>query len=353
MPWLRLRGAVYWCRFAISSDLAGREVPERWPRSLSGLVNPKTGRIKVEFTESLGQRTVAEAERAVVARKAWFDEAEQEAARFLSGQIEPLQEVTANELAALAEAVKSDILAGDEALRRHGLGLHIPRDAGLFIGESPPAPPFKAGDGLTEDDLGLMKHISEQKRAQLGRALAMARPDSDTLRRASEVAEKAGDLPQHRGAARVLPATVVPIPACMGHRLVSDWSGRDLSRSCRLGVCSGRGGGVREWRDQSARGTVTGAEGGQQLQALPHHARRPSRSVHPGHQTHRPSRAMTMRHGSAGTASRRRSGGTWSVQITGASKIRRGSSAVMLIANLYGLYWGAEKNLAGVNRRIS
>lgn len=118
MPWLRLRGTVYWCRFAISPDLAGREVPDRWPRSLAGLVNPQTGRFKVEFTESLGQRTKAEATRAVVARKAWFDEAEKEAARFLAGDVQPLPGVTAAEFAALAEAVKIDILAGDEALRR-------------------------------------------------------------------------------------------------------------------------------------------------------------------------------------------------------------------------------------------
>lgn len=192
MPWLRLRGSVYWCRFAISPDLAGREVPERWPVSLSSLVNPKTGRIKVEFTESLGQRSAAGAQRAVVARKAWFDEAEQEAARFLAGEVEPLQQITASEFAALAEAVKADILASDEALRRRGFGLELSRDPALYIGEPPPRPAFKHGDGLTNDDLGLLKHLSEHKRAQLGRALAMARPDSDTVRRAAEAAAKAG-----------------------------------------------------------------------------------------------------------------------------------------------------------------
>jgi hypothetical protein len=88
MTHLTRRGAAYWFRFKLPSDLARKPVPEDWPASLASLVSPghTPKRLKVEITRSLKTTDGKAAKREAALAGVEAEQLCATARRFLAGE---------------------------------------------------------------------------------------------------------------------------------------------------------------------------------------------------------------------------------------------------------------------------
>lgn len=180
MTYLLRRGATWHFRFRLPDDLRGREAPKHLPNRLTRLVNPKTGRIKHELTESLRttENSAARARAGVLIADSEL--LITEARRFF--QEGPPRTLPDDVIAFLAEKRARDILTHDDAIRAEGLGLDLGPIRRASIGKlliggeaalSPPEPAPR--HGMSMDDLDLLTFAVDEQAQQLRLGIALHR----------------------------------------------------------------------------------------------------------------------------------------------------------------------------------
>lgn len=116
----RRRSGIYEFRRRLPRSLAGKPAPKHVQLAFAELVNPDTGRFKLEVVRSLGTSNEREAKRRdhqeALRVQAMFDEAERALSRGPAGAAD----LTDVDLAELTAAVRAELLAADETEREEG-----------------------------------------------------------------------------------------------------------------------------------------------------------------------------------------------------------------------------------------
>ena len=166
-------GRAYF-RYRLPPELRAITKPKHWPDDLKELVSDsKPTQLKHELSQALGTRDERLAKRAAAAAVVWAEEIVQRGLSFLKEG--PRTTLSNADITVMAERYVAELINGDLDMRKQGFGLNFPKFAiQLTIGPPPLAP--KREPGLTDDDLGFLKHVVEQVEPELKGAIARQRP---------------------------------------------------------------------------------------------------------------------------------------------------------------------------------
>lgn len=170
-------GRAYF-RYRLPPELRGIGKPEHWPQELDELVSEaKPLQLKHELSMALHTRDEKIAKKGAAAHVGWAVDMVERGLEFL--KYGPKAAVSKADIKLLAGQYGAALIANDLDMRKAGFGLHLPRPAiSLDPGASPRLNPPRE-PGLTDDDLGLLKHLVTAELPRIKDALARQRPPED------------------------------------------------------------------------------------------------------------------------------------------------------------------------------